>query len=123
MKNKLLIALLAAAAAALVISHLRIPYGVRTWRMEESAAAARTGERMTYAAPQGDVDVNSADMEALQALYGVGPSLAQEIIAEREQNGAFHYAEDLLNVKGIGEKTLEKMREQLKLPQAVEKAR
>ena len=116
MKNKVLIVLLAAAAAALVVSHLRLPYAVRTWRMEESAAAARTGERMTYAAPQGDVDVNSANMDELQALYGVGPALAQEIIAEREMNGAFHYPEDLLNVKGIGEKTLEKMWEQLKLP-------
>ncbi len=116
MKNKLLIALLAAAAAALVISHLRLPYAVQSWRMAESAAAARAGEGITYAAPQGDVDVNSADAEALQALYGVGPALAQEIVAEREANGLYHYPEDLLNVKGIGEKTLEKMWEQLKLP-------
>ncbi len=116
MKHKVLIALLAAAAVALVVSHLRLPHSVRTWRMEESAAAARAGERMTDAAAQGDVDVNSAGLEALQALYGVGPALAQEIIAERETNGAFHYPEDLLNVKGIGEKTLEKMLEQLKLP-------
>jgi competence ComEA-like helix-hairpin-helix protein len=42
--------------------------------------------------------------EELQALYGIGPSLAQTIVEERETNGAFHYPEDLLNVKGIGEK-------------------
>ena len=50
------------------------------------------------------------------ALTGVGPSLAQEIITERERNGDFHYPEDLTNVKGIGAKKLEKMREQLLLP-------
>ena len=52
----------------------------------------------------------------MQKLPGIGPVLAGEIIAEREKNGAFYYPEDLLNVKGIGEKSLEKMLEQFKLP-------
>lgn len=116
MKNKVLIAVLAMLAAALVGVHLRMPHSMQTWRMDQSAAKVRSGERMSVAMPNGDVDVNRAGAEELEALSGVGPVLAQEIIAERERNGDFYYPEDLINVKGIGEKTLEKMREQLKLP-------
>lgn len=117
MHNKVMIALLAMLAAALVSMHLRMPHSTQTWRMVQSAASARRSERMAVPMPDGDVDVNRATAEELDRLNGVGPVLAQEIIAEREQNGAFHYPEDLINVKGIGEKTLEMMREQLKLPE------
>lgn len=116
MRNKLLIAALALAAAVMIGLHLRVPHSTQVWRMAESEATARSGERMSVAMPQGDVDVNAASAEELTALKGVGPTLAQEIIAERERNGDFHYPEDLINVKGIGEKTLERMREQLRLP-------
>ena len=116
MRNKVLIAALAALAALLVGVHLRMPHSTQVWRMETPAAAARSGESLNHAMPHGDVDVNRASSRELEALAGVGPVLAQEIIAERETNGDFHYPEDLISVKGIGEKTLEKMREQLKLP-------
>ena len=68
---------------------------------------------MPTLAPQGQVDVNTADAQALLALDGVGPALAEAILTERAQNGAFWYPEDLLAVKGIGEKTLAGFREQL----------
>ena len=49
-------------------------------------------------------------------VKGIGPKLATAIIDEREQNGAFRYWEDLLCVRGIGEKTLRKLEGQLGLP-------
>ena len=116
MNNKWLAAALLVLAAVLVGLHLRVPHGTQVWRMTEPAASARKGESMSVDLPQGGVDVNAADAENLTVLTGVGPALAQEIIAERERNGDFHYPEDLINVKGIGEKTLERMREQLRLP-------
>jgi len=116
MKNKLLIAVLAGLAALLAAVHLHMPYSTQVWRMEASGAAARSGETMNVSMPCGEVDVNRASVEELDALTGVGPTLAQEIIAERKRNEDFHYPEDLINVKGIGEKTLERMREQLRLP-------
>lgn len=116
MKNKLLIAVLAALAAVMIALHLRVPHITQVWRVTESSAAVRSGQTMPYAMPQGDVDVNAASAEELTVLTGVGPALAQKIVAEREQNGDFHYPEDLINVKGIGEKMLERMREQLRLP-------
>ena len=54
--------------------------------------------------------------DELDTLPGVGEVIAQRIIEEREQNGPFYYPEDLMNVKGIGEKTLEKLLPHIRLP-------
>ena len=116
MKTKAMIALLAALAVGLLMAHLRMPHGTQHWQLNASAARERSKERLETVFPQGEVDVNNATVQELDTLFGVGPALAQAIVDEREQNGAFHYPEDLLNVKGIGEKSLEKMREQLMLP-------
>ena len=61
------------------------------------------------------VQADVTDEAALCALPGVGPVLAGRIVAEREQNGAFYYPEDLLRVSGIGAKKLEQMRNLLLL--------
>ncbi len=54
--------------------------------------------------PSVPLDINLADGEALQALPGVGPGLAQRIVAYRESHGPFRRAEDLRDVPGIGAK-------------------
>ena len=60
----------------------------------------------------GPVNVNTADAETLSAeLSGVGLAKAQAIVEYREQHGPFRSAEDLLNVTGIGARTLEMNRE------------
>ena len=46
-------------------------------------------------------------------MYGIGPVLAQAIIDYRNEYGAFQKVEDLLHVSGIGEKTLEKIIDQI----------
>ena len=63
--------------------------------------------------PQGAIDVNHGSAEQLTALPNIGPVRAQAIIDEREARGPFHYPEDLLDVKGIGEKRLAEMRDML----------
>lgn len=63
----------------------------------------------------GAVRLNHADVEELDALPGVGPAMAQAIMEEREKNGAFFYPEDLLAVKGIGDKKLAAIRDMLDL--------
>lgn len=59
------------------------------------------------------VNINTASAEMLAALNGVGDKKAADIVAYRTTNGKFNKVEDLLNVKGIGEKTLEKNRPML----------
>lgn len=57
----------------------------------------------------GRVDLNSADAHTLQRLPGIGPALAERIVTFRIRNGPFLFAEDLLMVRGIGKKTLERL--------------
>ena len=52
------------------------------------------------------LDLNTATAAQLETLPGIGPALAERIIAYREENGPFISAEELLQVRGIGEKTL-----------------
>jgi competence protein ComEA len=61
-------------------------------------------------APSGVVNVNTATAEQLDLLPGVGPAVASRILEHREKNGNFKAAEDLMLVKGIGEKSFEKMK-------------
>ena len=56
------------------------------------------------------VNLNSADLNELDELPGVGPSTAQNILDYRESNGMFRTVDDLEQVSGIGPKTLEKIK-------------
>ncbi len=61
-----------------------------------------------FAAP---VDINRADAKTLdRELVGIGPKTAQAIVDYRSKHGPFKSADDLLKVKGVGKKTLEKNR-------------
>jgi competence protein ComEA len=60
---------------------------------------------------EGLVDINNALKEELDSLPGIGPQKAQAIITYREENGLFKSIDDLIKVPGIGEKTLDSLRE------------
>jgi comEA protein len=55
------------------------------------------------------VNINTADSQTLQQLPGIGPVIAQRIMDYRDAHGAFDTIGELINVDGIGEKTLEKL--------------
>jgi competence protein ComEA len=81
---------------------------VRPWvRVDEPAgpaAAPKKADGLT-----GPIDVNQANPAELQRLPGIGPTLAQRILEERAR-APFAAVDDLRRVKGIGPKTLEKLR-------------
>ena len=59
------------------------------------------------------ININTATAQELQTLRGVGPALAQRIVEYRQTSGGFSTIDDLTNVKGIGPKTLEKIRDSI----------
>jgi competence protein ComEA len=61
------------------------------------------------------VNINSASAEELQSLKGIGPRTAAAIITWRQQEGPFKSVDQLLAIKGIGEKTLARFRDRLSL--------
>lgn len=61
----------------------------------------------------GKVSINSATVEELQKLSGIGPAKAEAIVKYREEIGVFQSFDDLLQVSGIGEKSLEQMKDQI----------
>ena len=62
----------------------------------------------------GSVNVNTATLEELVALPGIGPAIAENILAFRDENGPFESEEGLLDVKGIGPKKLARIRTYLR---------
>ncbi|MCO6465533.1 MAG: ComEA family DNA-binding protein [Bradyrhizobiaceae bacterium] len=75
-------------------------------------AVARTASKQ---APLGKVRINTASRAMLMRLPRVGPAMAEKIIAERERR-PFTSVEDLTRVKGIGPKTIEKLRNMVSVP-------
>ena len=59
--------------------------------------------------PAGKINLNTATVSQLEDLPGIGPSLAARIVEPRQKNGAFKSVEDLMAVKGIGEKNFSKI--------------
>jgi competence protein ComEA len=65
------------------------------------------------AEPTPKVNLNTATPSQLDSLPGIGPVIAERIIRFREDNGPFKRNEDLMNVRGIGEKTYLKLKDEI----------
>ena len=104
----LALALLIASAALLLTQAAPVRQAPATY-----AATGRTAALPEIGMPGGTIAVNTADVYELTELPGVGETIGQAMMDERESRGPFYYPEDLLAVRGIGDKTLEKMRDLL----------
>lgn len=72
---------------------------------EAEAPTQGDGEGMTT-----PININTADVDGLQILPGIGPKTAQAIVDYRDANGLFQAVDDIVQVKGIGQATLERLR-------------
>jgi len=80
-----------------------------------SAAPTRAPKSESKAVPTAPIDLNSASAAELTALPGVGESIARRIVAFRDEHGPFRRVEDVMKVKGIGEKSFQKLKPHLKV--------
>ncbi|HEX5678047.1 MAG TPA: helix-hairpin-helix domain-containing protein [Alcanivorax sp.] len=80
-----------------------------------AAQAAPEAEGAGGAAVDTTVSLNNAGVAELQTLKGIGPKTAASIVAWREREGPFESVDQLMAVKGIGEKTLSRIRDRLSL--------
>ena len=78
---------------------------------KEKTSAAGTAKQND--AGSGIININTADAALLTEISGIGPSTAQKIVDYRAQHGSFKSVTELLNVRGIGEKTLAKIKDKL----------
>ncbi len=74
------------------------------------SAVAFAGKKKPPAKP---VNINTATSEELQQVPGIGPATAQKILQMRKSYGPFKSVDDLLAIRGLGQKRLDKMRKYL----------
>lgn len=80
---------------------------------EEGDAAIPAGATSKEATKEGKVNINTATVEELKTLKGVGEKKAEAIIEYRKKNGSFKTKEDLMKVRGIGKKLFESFEERI----------
>ena len=78
-----------------------------------AAAPGPAGARESTVPSSGPINLNTATLEQLDTLDGVGPATAQKIVEYREQHNGFKTVEELDQVSGIGEKRLATLREKV----------
>lgn len=82
---------------------------------EEVISLGVTAESSTTTVENTVVNINTANIEELKTINGVGDVTAENIIKYREENGKFENKEDIKNVTGIGEKTYLELESQIKV--------
>jgi comEA protein len=98
--------LFAAQANAQVLA----PSGANESDLRAAMTAERAGASSAANTPS-IVDINTAAGRTLETLPGIGPATAEKIVEHRRAHGLFSRIEDLMNVKGIGPKKFEKLRQ------------
>lgn len=82
-----------------------------------SVGTAAAADKPAASAPA-RININTASVEQLTALPGVGARLAGRIVEYRQKQGPFKSTQELLNVKGVGEKNFQKIQGQLSVADA-----
>lgn len=96
----------------LVVEHVSGNYSYTPIQKQDHIRDYATGNNSLYTADgKIRVNLNSADINELDRLPGVGPATARRMLEYRMMNGPFTSVDEITNIKGIGEKTLIKLRD------------
>jgi competence protein ComEA len=87
-----------------------------------ATSSSKPAAAKAAAAPAAPVNLNTATQPQLEALPGIGPKVAERIVEYRQKNGSFKKIEDLMNVKGIGEKSFLKLKPLLMVTEKADRA-
>ncbi len=93
--------------------HIHIPTKEIFLQEIPAASNSPTGKSFGGVAQGNLININTADEKELQNIRGVGPVIAGRIVEYRTNNGAFQSIEEIKKVRGIGEKTFEKMKDSI----------
>jgi len=86
-----------------------LPIFITAFLIATMSVAAFAGENETPAASAGVVNINTADVAQLSLLPRIGAKVAQRIVDYRKEHGPFAKTSDLMQVKGIGDKSFENL--------------
>jgi len=86
------------------------------------ASSTAASAKASVPTPESPLNINTATQAQFEALPGLGTKVAERIIEYRQKNGNFKKVEDLMNVKGIGEKSFLKLKPMLTVSQKPESA-
>ena len=103
------------AALIAVSTSLCVPANAQTPAPSGGNAASRSAGK---AAPAGAININTASAAELETLPGIGAKTAARIVEYRQKNGPFKKVEELMNVRGVGEKNFLKLKPQITITAA-----
>jgi len=92
------------------MSRILVAALVITLGVAAQTQGAQDTPRSVTASAGAPLNLNSATVTQLEALPGIGRATAERIVEYRQKNGGFKKAEDLMNVRGIGEKSFLKLK-------------
>ena len=106
-------------AVLVVFAFAALPAAAAQQKSSSSAAATAKPSAPT---PESPLNINTATQAQFEALPGLGAKVAERILEYRQKNGNFKKVEDLMNVKGIGEKSFLKLKPLLTVGQKADTA-
>lgn len=105
--------ILAAAIAGVTLNRFHMLNDFVIVTKMETAAATELPEESDAPAGEDKININTASVEELTALDGIGEALSERIVEYRTTNGTFEIIEDIMRVQGIGEKKFENISGQI----------